>query len=268
MYQCYGVIASKQVQDITGTGYVIHELSSRRVQRVDRLGSTVEETTDTAVLKEPLINASGTGKGSTHGRNILHVHLQVINGDAVCHRREIIKGGLPVHAAEVRHIEDLLHILIDCEERDASEGELVIGDNTLKLHTEAFGVFTGLDQERHPVRRTVWVLNHQLGHIPRLRDDILADYAVDTLVIGILLCAAEPAFITKMLIIHVLGEEDACRSDFCILIMLQHLPDTLITHQLYGTFGIVGSEHSSGCLVVDVDAIVGSHHTVTEEHTS
>ena len=71
-----------------------------------------------------------------------------------------------------------------------------------------------------------------------------------------------------MLIIHILGQEDACRSNLCILVMLQHLPDTLVTHQLNSSFRIIGSHHGSGCLVVDVDAVIDSHHTVGEEDAS
>ena len=50
--------------------------------------------------------------------------------------------------------------------------------------------------------------------------------------------------------------------------MLQHRPDALIAHQLNSTLGIIGSQHGSGCLIVDVDAVIDSHHVLTEEHAS
>ena len=71
-----------------------------------------------------------------------------------------------------------------------------------------------------------------------------------------------------MLIIHILGQKNACCRYLGILVMLQHRPDTLIAHQLNSTLGIIGSQHGSGCLVVDVDAVIDSHHGLTEEHAS
>ena len=71
-----------------------------------------------------------------------------------------------------------------------------------------------------------------------------------------------------MLIIHILGQENACCRYLSILVVLQHRPDALIAHQLNSTFGIIGSEHGSGCLIVNIDAVIDSHHVLTEEHTS
>ena len=71
-----------------------------------------------------------------------------------------------------------------------------------------------------------------------------------------------------MLIIHILGQENACCRYLGILVMLQHRPDALIAHQLNSTLGIIGSQHGSGCLIVDVDAVIDSHHGLTEKHAS
>ena len=163
-------------------------------------------------------------------------------------------------------VEHRLDIIAYLKERDVTKTEGVIGNNALKLHTEALGVLGGLDEERHPIWRTVGILHHQLGNVNRLGDDILADKAVDTLIVGILLRIAKLACIAKILVIHVLGHEDTCRGNLCIPIVLQHHTDALIAHQLHGSLRIIGKEHGLGCLPVDIDTVIasGQHGTADE----
>ena len=155
-------------------------------------------------------------------------------------------------------VEHRLDIVTYLEERDVTEAERIVGDNTLELHAEALGVLGSLDQEWNPVRRTVWILYHQLGYIQCLWDDVLAHKTVDALIVSILLGIAELPCIPKILIVHILGHEDTCCGNLCIPIVLQHHPNTLIAHQFHGSFRIIGKEHGLGCLPVDIDTVIAS----------
>ena len=204
------------------------------------------------------IDAACTGYGSTSGHNVIKVCLQVFLGDIVGKGRHIIEGGFPIHTPQMLKVEHRLDSITDLKEGNVTETEGIVGDNALELHTEALGVLSSLDEEGHPVWGAVWILHHQFGYINGLWDDVLADKAIDTLIIGVLLCIAELTCIAKVLIVHVLRHEDTCRGNLCIPVMLQHHPDTLIAHQLHGSFRIIGKEHGLGCLPVNIDAVIAS----------
>lgn len=154
-------------------------------------------------------------------------------------------------------IERLPDVLADSQEWNVPETEGIIGDNTLKLHTKTFGVLTGLYQKRNPIRGTVWVFHQQFGDIPCFGNDVLADNPIDTLIIGIFFCITEPSGIFQMLIVHVFGQKNACCGKLRILIVLQHHPNALISHQLHRTLCIIRSKHGSSGLIVDIYAIIG-----------